>query len=103
MRHLVRLLGQRLVVVAARGVGVEREVELVDPAELEAGAGERVVAQLRRRVALGEVGGVRGDLIGDDALFDVVAVGQPEMLLRRDVAEHGGAEPADHGGADRAR
>ncbi len=72
MRHLVRLLGQRLVVVVARGVGVEREVELVDPAELEAGAGERVVAQLRRRVALGEVGGVGGDLVGDDAVLDVV-------------------------------
>jgi hypothetical protein len=41
----VRLLGQRLVVVFARGVGVEREVELVDPAELEARA------RARRRAA----------------------------------------------------
>ena len=53
-----------------------------------------------RRVALGEVGGVRGDLVGDDAFLDVVAVGQAEVLLRRHVAEHGAAEPADHGGAD---
>jgi len=53
VRHLVRLLGQRLVVVAARRVGVEREVELVLPAEVEARVGNRVVAQLRRRVALG--------------------------------------------------
>ena len=37
MRDLVRLLGQGLVVVFARGVGVEREVELVVPAEVEAG------------------------------------------------------------------
>jgi hypothetical protein len=36
-------------------------------------------------------------------LLDVVAVGQAEMLLRRHVAEHRRAEPADHGGADRAR
>src|SRR5215831_18652793 len=50
MRDLVRLLGQGLVVVLARGVGVEREVELVDPAELEARARERVVADLRRRM-----------------------------------------------------
>src|SRR5262245_3195046 len=64
-------------------------------------ARERIVADLRRRMALGEVGGVRRDLVGDDALFVVVAVRQPEMLLGRDVAEHGGAEPADHGGADR--
>jgi hypothetical protein len=51
-------------------------------------------------VALAEVGGVGGDLVGDDADLDVVAVGQAEMLLRRDVAQHGAAEPADHGGAD---
>src|SRR5258708_3153600 len=101
MRDLVRLLGQRLVVVLARGVGVEREVELVDPPELEARARERIVADLRRRMALGEIGGVRRDLVGDDAFLDVVAVGQPEVLLGRDVAEHGGAEPADPCGADR--
>ena len=101
MRHLVRLLGQGLVVVGARGVGVEAQIELVDPAELEARAGERVVAQLRRRMPLGEIGGMGGDLVGDDAVFHVVPVGQAEMLLRRDVTEHGGAEPADHGGADR--
>ena len=52
MRDLVGVLGQGLVVVGARRVGVEREVELVVPAEVEAGAGEGVVAQLRGRVAL---------------------------------------------------
>ena len=51
-------------------------------------------------MAFGEVGGMGGDLVGDHAVLDVVAVRQAEMLLRRDVAEHGGAEPADHGGAD---
>ncbi len=39
-------------------------------------------------------------LIGDHAGFHVVAIGQAEMLLRRDVAEHGRAEPADHRRAD---
>ena len=38
MRHFVGVLGQGLVVVFERGVGVERQVELVDPAEVEAGA-----------------------------------------------------------------
>ena len=42
MRHFVCVLGQRFVVVFERGVGVERQVELVDPAEVEAGAGQRV-------------------------------------------------------------
>ena len=100
MRDLVRFLRQRLVVIFACGVGIEAEIELVLPAEVEPRARQRVVAQLRRRVALGEIGGVRRDLVGDDAFLDVVAVRQAEMLLRRDVAEHGAAEPADHGGAD---
>ena len=51
-------------------------------------------------MALGQVGGVGGDAIGDDAGLHVVAVRQAQMLLRRDVAEHGGAEPADHRRAD---
>jgi hypothetical protein len=77
MRDLVGVLGQRLVVVGAGRVGVEGQVELVLPAEVEAGAGEGVVAQLRGRVALGEVGGMGRDLVGDDARLDVVAVREP--------------------------
>ena len=61
MGDLVRVLRQRLVVVGAGGVGVEAEVELVLPAELEAGAAEGVVPHLRGRVALGQIGGVGGD------------------------------------------
>jgi hypothetical protein len=37
VRHLVGVLGQRFVLVFERGVGGERQVELVDPAEVEAG------------------------------------------------------------------
>jgi hypothetical protein len=42
VRHFVCVLGQRLVVVFERGVGIERQVELVDPAEVEAGTAQRV-------------------------------------------------------------
>src|ERR1700694_5829099 len=45
---------------------------------------------------LGEVCGMRGYSVGDHARLHVVAVGEAEMLLRRHVAKHGGAEPADH-------
>ena len=38
MRHLVRFLGQRFVVIFLRGFGIEAEVELVLPAEVEARA-----------------------------------------------------------------
>src|SRR6185436_3383226 len=48
---------QRLVVELARGLGIEREVELVLPAELEARLAERVVRLARAQMALGQVGG----------------------------------------------
>ena len=85
--------GERLVVVLFGGFGVERQVELVAPAEIEARLGQRVVADLGGRVALGEIGGVRGELVGHHAHLHIVAVGQAEVLLGRDVAEHGGAVP----------
>jgi hypothetical protein len=52
MQELVRFLGQRLVMVLARGVGIERELHLVVPAEVETRSRRRVVTQLRRRMAL---------------------------------------------------
>src|SRR5205085_3354805 len=92
--------GQGRVVVGAGPFGIEREVELVLPAELEAGLGEGVVPSLGAGVALGQVGGVGGDLVGDHALLHVVAVGEAEVLLGRDVTEHGRAVHPDDGGAD---
>jgi len=68
--------GERLVVILLGGVGVEREVELVAPAEFEAGAAERIIAKLRCGVALGEIGRVGGELVGDDADLDIVAIRQ---------------------------
>ena len=85
-----------------RGDGVEAEVELILPAELEAGLGEGVVSVLGTGVSLGEVGGVGRDLVGDDAILHILLVGQAEVFLGRDVAEHGAAIPADHGGSDAA-
>ena len=81
MRLLRPLAGERLVVEVARRGGIEREVELVPPVELEPRLGERVVARLRPRMSLGQIGGARGDLVGDDSVLDVVAVGQAEMFL----------------------
>src|SRR5215203_659420 len=50
-RELGALLRERLVVVPARHLGVEGEVALILPAELEARLRERVVSNLRARVA----------------------------------------------------
>ncbi len=93
MRGLRRVRGQGFVVeVPGRG-GVQGQVELVFPAEGEAGVGQGVVPGLGPGVGFGEVGGVRGDLVGDDPVFDVVAVGQAEVFFGGDVAEQRGAEP----------
>ena len=43
----------------------------------------------------GQVGRVRCQLIGDDSRAHVVPVGQCQVLLGGDVAEHGRAQPAD--------
>ena len=101
MRDLVGLLGQRLVVEFPRRVGIEPEVELIFPTELEPRAADRVIAQPRRRMAFRQIGGMGGDPIRDHTGLHVVAIRQAEMLLRRHVAEHRRAEPADHRGADR--
>ena len=92
---------QRLVVVRACRLRVQGQVELVLPAELEPRLGQRVVPRLRARVALGQVRRVRRDLVRDHAGLHVVAVGQAQVLLGRDVAEHRRAEHADHRRADR--
>ena len=100
VRHLGGILRQRLVVELLRAFRVEAEVELVFPAELEARLGERVVANLRAGVALGQVCGVGSHLVGDDAVAHVFLVGQAEVLFRCHVAQHGAAVPADHRRAD---
>jgi len=53
-------------------------------------------------VAFRQVGGVRGDLVGDDAVFHVLLVRQAEVFLGRDVAEHRAAIPTDHRRPDAA-
>ena len=50
----------------------------------------------------GDIGGVSSNLVGDDAIFHIFIVWQAEVLFRSDIAEHRGAVPPDHGGADRA-
>ncbi len=85
---------------AARGFGVERESELLVPVEGVAGVRDGVVAVACAGAMAGNISRVGGDLVGDDAVLDVLFVGQAEVLFRGDVAEHRRAVPADHGRAD---
>src|SRR5882757_2222368 len=101
MSGLVAFLRQRLVMKGAGRVGVQREIELVLPPEIEARPRDRIIAITRSRVTLRQIGGMRGDLVSDHAGLDVIAIGQPQVFLGRDIAQHGRAEPADHRRADR--
>ncbi|SSW71626.1 hypothetical protein AVE30378_04655 [Achromobacter veterisilvae] len=100
MRHFHRVLRQGLVVEFLGGVRIQAQVELVVPAEFEARLGQGVVADRRAGMALGQVGRVRRDLVGDDAVLHILLVRQPQVFLGRDITEHGGAVPADQRGAD---
>jgi len=52
-------------------------------------------------MTLGQIGGMCGDLVGDHAVLDVLAVRQPEVLLGGDVAQHRGAGLGDDCSTDR--
>src|SRR4051812_31026104 len=93
---------QCLVVVFLRALRVEAQTELFLPVERVASARQRVVAIAGALPAAGDVRRMRGDLVGDDSLPDVFGVRESEVLLGGDVAQHVGAEPADHGGTDSA-
>ena len=89
-----------LVEVFQRTVGVETQVELVAPAELVAGLAQGIVANLCARMTFSQVGCMGGNLVGDNARTYIFAVGQTQVFLRSDVAQHGRTQPADLCGTD---
>ena len=82
------------------GLRVQREIELIFPAELKSGLRQRVVPDLCAGVAFGQVGGMSGDFVGDHTRFHIFTIGEAEVLFRRHVTEHRAAVPADHGRTD---
>lgn len=93
-------LGKGLVVIAFGGYRVEREIELVFPAEFEASFAQGIVAVLSGRMSFCQVGRMGGYLVSDHTHFDVVLIGKAEVFFGRYVAEHGATVPADHRGSD---
>src|SRR5439155_3721279 len=63
---------QGFVVEFLRRLRVQGEVELVSPAKLEARFTQSVIPDAGGRMALGEVSSMRGDLVGNDAVLDVL-------------------------------
>src|SRR5882757_10161196 len=76
MRSLGSLLRERLIVKLAGRLGVERKIELIFPTKFETRFADGVVAVLRAGMAFGQIGGVGGDFVGDDPVFDVFLVRQ---------------------------
>jgi len=70
----VVLVGQGFVVHGAGSFGIEGELELLLPIELIAGVAEGVIAIAGAGASAGDVGGMGGNLVGDDAVFYVFLV-----------------------------
>ncbi len=87
--------------VRARRDRIHRQVELILPAEVETRLRQRIVPHTGFGVALGQVGCVGRDLVGNHAGLHIVPVREAEVFFRRDVAQHRRAVPADHRGANR--
>src|SRR5262249_31190344 len=96
----VVVVRQGLVVHGTRGLGIEGEGKLLFPVEGVTSVAERVVTILGSGPVAGDVRRVRRDLVGDDPVLHVLFIGQAQVLLGRNVTEHGSAVPADHRGAD---
>ena len=60
---------------------IERQVELVFPAEFEAGLAHGVIADLCAGMSFGKVGGMGCDLVGDHTVAHIFEVGECEMFL----------------------
>ena len=73
--------------------GVERQVELVAPTELETSLRQGVVADGGSRVSLGQIGRMGGYLIGDDTCTNIVFIRQGQMILGGDVTQHSSTQP----------
>ena len=75
MCRFMGVLRQREVMEIACPIRVETEVELILPAELESRSAERIITRRRTRVAFRQIGGMGGNLVGDDAFAHIILIG----------------------------
>ena len=86
--------------ISLRGLRVEGERKLVIPAEFKAGLTHGIVPGACAWMPFGDIRGMRRNFIGNDACLYIIAVGQSQVLLRRDIAQHGCTTHCDMGGTD---
>ena len=100
MRCFGAILRQGFIVVSTGGVGIEAEVELVFPAELESSLAEGVVAVLRTGMTFRKVGRMGCEFVGNDTCLHIVLVWQAKVLFGGHITKHRAAIPTDHRGTD---
>jgi len=98
---LIDVSRKGFIVILPGTLGIKGEVELLVPVESVTGTAQLVVAIAGTRAVTGDVSGVGSDLVGDQTFAHVLGIGQTEMLLGGDIAEHRRAVPAGHGCTDR--
>ena len=76
MGHFAGFLRQGFVVIGPRGMRIECQIKLIFPAELEASFRHGVVADLRAGMAFSQIGCVRGDLVGNQPLLNILFIRQ---------------------------
>ena len=79
--------------ILQRQFGIQRQVELVAPTEIETGLRQGVVADGGTGVSLCQVGCMGSYLIGNDTCAHIVLIRQGQMLLGGYVTEHGRSQP----------
>src|SRR5260370_26660761 len=68
------IVGQSFIVHGARRFGIKRQRELLFPVERVAGVAKGIITILSTGTMTGDVGSVRGNLVGDDAVLHVFLV-----------------------------
>src|SRR5256886_12392974 len=99
-RFFVVIVWQSFIVHGARGLGIERERELLIPIELVVGITESIIAIPCAGAMPRDIRRMRSNLVRDNSVLHIFVVWKPEMLLRRNVAKHRRAVPSNHGRAN---
>src|SRR6202789_4255886 len=84
-RFFVVVVGQSFVVHGPRRLGIQRQGKLLLPVEFITRVAERVIAVAGSRTPTRDIGGVGGNLVGNDAVFYIFFVRQAQVFFRRHV------------------
>ena len=100
-RFLVVVVRQRLIMHPPRRIRIERQRKLLVPVKRIPRMRDRIIPIPRARPMPRHIRRMSSNLVRDNPVLHVLLVRQPQVLLRRHVAEHRRAMPPDHRRANR--